>query len=76
MERQQLVESGLRFEPLSEQDAMRAARLRASTRKLGLSLADRCCLALASRLERPVLTADRAWADVDAGVDVRLIRGD
>jgi hypothetical protein len=29
---------------------------------LGLSLADRACLALAQRLELPVVTTDRAWA--------------
>jgi PIN domain nuclease of toxin-antitoxin system len=73
---EEVIEAGLALEPVSRSDAERAARLRATTRKLGLSLADRCCLALAARLERPVLTADRAWAEVDAGVEVRLIRDD
>lgn len=39
----------------------------------GLSLGDRCCLAVARALDVPVLTADRLWAAVDS-VDVRLIR--
>ncbi len=72
--RERLIEAGLELEPLSRSDAQQAARLHGSTRELGLSLADRCCLALAVRLERPVLTTDRAWAAVDAGVEVRLIR--
>jgi len=51
-----------------------AARLRGPTRTLGLSLADRLCFALAADLQTPVLTADRDWTKVDAGVEVRLIR--
>jgi PIN domain nuclease of toxin-antitoxin system len=69
-----VTDAGVSLEPLSAGDAERAARLRAKTRDLSLSLADRCCLALAARLERPVLTTDRAWAALDAGVEVRVIR--
>jgi ribonuclease VapC len=69
-----LNEAGLEFEPLSVADAESAARFRADTLEAGLSLADRCCLAFAVRLRRPVLTADASWAEVDVGADVRLIR--
>lgn len=55
-------------------DALEIARLRPVTRAAGLSLADRACLATGLRLRRPVLTADRASADLAAGVEVRLIR--
>jgi PIN domain nuclease of toxin-antitoxin system len=48
--------------------------LRPKTKQLGLSLADRACLALGASLERPVLTTDRAWERVDVGVDIRVIR--
>lgn len=48
--------------------------LRAASRKHGLSLGDRACLALAKARRAPALTGDRAWADIDAGVEVRLIR--
>jgi ribonuclease VapC len=58
----------------SETQAVAAGLLRATTRHLGLSLGDRCCLALAMELRAPVMTADRAWAGLDLGVEVRLIR--
>lgn len=51
-----------------------AALLRAPTRKLGLSLGDRCCLALAQRDDLTVLTTDQAWATLDIGVEIELIR--
>lgn len=54
--------------------AQRAGELRPLTRRLGMSLADRACLALAERERLPVLTADRSWRSLDIGIDVRLIR--
>ena len=54
--------------------AAMAARLKAPTRSVGLSLGDRACLALALRDQAPVLTGDRAWSKVDVGVEVVLIR--
>jgi ribonuclease VapC len=50
------------------------ARLRTTTRRRGLSLGDRACLALAESLGQPVLTTDRAWHDLSIGVEVCLIR--
>ncbi|WP_236627700.1 hypothetical protein [Caulobacter sp. B11] len=43
-------------------------------RHRGLSLGDRACLALAMREKLPVMTADRAWSDLDLPVEVVLIR--
>lgn len=54
--------------------ARAAGLMRAATRKRGLSLGDRACLALARARGAPALTADRAWTEVAAGVEVRLIR--
>jgi PIN domain nuclease of toxin-antitoxin system len=54
--------------------AMRTGELRPLTRRLGLSLADRACLALAERERACVLTADRAWSKIALGVDIRIIR--
>jgi ribonuclease VapC len=57
-----------------EAAALRAGALRPLTRHLGLSLGDRACLALAQATGLPVLTADKAWAELDLGVEVVLIR--
>jgi PIN domain nuclease of toxin-antitoxin system len=51
-----------------------AGELRKMTRRLGLSLGDRACLALAVERELPVLTAERAWTKLSIGVDIRLVR--
>ena len=51
-----------------------AGRIHAATRKRGVSLGDAVCLALALREDLPALTADRTWAPLDIGVEVRLIR--
>lgn len=51
-----------------------AASMKAITRRAGLSLGDRACLALGRHLSLPVMTADRDWLKVDVGVEVRLIR--
>ena len=67
-------ESGVTIEPFSEADAETTAHLWARTRHLGLSLADRACLALASRLGVPAVTADRAWTTLDLGIEVVCIR--
>ena len=44
----------------TREDAARTATLRTKSRRLGLSLGDRACLALGARLAIPVLSADRA----------------
>lgn len=54
--------------------AFRAGQLRPATRQRGLSLGDRACLALAAELGRPAITADRAWAELDLGIPIEVIR--
>jgi PIN domain nuclease of toxin-antitoxin system len=54
--------------------ALRAGAMRAATAKQGLSLADRACLALAEREGVPAMTADKAWAKVDLGIKIYVIR--
>ena len=51
-----------------------AGEMIARTRRRGLSLGDRACLALAARESLPAITADRVWAVLDLGIDIRLIR--
>lgn len=64
----------LRVVEFDEPQARLAAYLRPHTRCAGLSLGDRACLALGLRLGCPVITADSAWARVDVGVQIILIR--
>lgn len=64
----------LSIEPLTAADCVAVARLRPITKRQGLSLADRACLALAERLDVPALTADRKWLEADVAADVQLIR--
>lgn len=54
--------------------ARTAGAMYADTRKLGLSLGDRACLALAEELGLPALTADAAWSKVKTSIEVRQIR--
>jgi len=65
---------GISIEGFSAEDAETAAELWQPTRRAGLSLADRACLALARRLGVAAYTADRDWRKVDMGVEVVLIR--
>ena len=64
-----LASYGIQVEPVSGDDAEWAARR--WRRGEGLSLADRLCLALATRLDSDVLTADTLWGSSDR---VRQIR--
>ena len=54
-----LASHGVQVEPVTREDAERAAALWA--RGSGLSLADRLCLATGERLGATVWTADAAW---------------
>ena len=64
----------LTIEPFSDRQAESAAQLWPETRELGLSLADRACLALALEKSLPVLTTDRVWKKLKLGLEVRLMR--
>lgn len=67
--------TGVVIEPLDAHDAQLAGALRSVPGGTSLSLGDRCCLAVASRCDPPeVLTADRAWTQLDLPLQVRLIR--
>ncbi len=60
--------------PFDEQLAQDVAHLREQTKRFGLSLGDRACLALGLFLKVPILTADRRWGDLKLRVTLRFIR--
>ena len=60
--------------PFSEEDAIATGLLRPLTRSRGLSLGDRACIALGWRTGYRVLTADQAWAGLNLGIEIGLIR--
>ena len=57
-----------------DSQAIATGSLRKMTRKFGLSLGDRACLALAIREKATVLTADSAWSNLDLGIEIKVIR--
>ena len=60
--------------PFDRTQAAVAASLLPMTKPLGLSLADRCCLALGMIRRLPVLTADRDWQRLTLDIEIILIR--
>ena len=72
--RSALEDLGIEFRAFDSEAAYLTGALRAQTRKLGLSLGDRACVALGFQLSLPVLTADRNWKELDVGVEIRTIR--
>ncbi len=71
---QSLKALGLEIADFTEEDAQLAASLWPVTKELGLSLADRACLATGMRLQKAVITADQAWEAVNATIKIELIR--
>jgi PIN domain nuclease of toxin-antitoxin system len=72
--REALEPLDLDLHPFDATDAWSSGELARVTKNAGLSLGDRACLALGKRLARPVVTADRSWRDLKAGVKVIVIR--
>ncbi|MDQ3658834.1 MAG: type II toxin-antitoxin system VapC family toxin [Actinomycetota bacterium] len=70
-----LASLGLSVVPFCEREAAVAAVMWDETRRLGLGLADRACMATAVGFGLPALTADRPWVEVEwKGLSVDLIR--
>lgn len=60
--------------PFDREQGLIAGCLYPACKSLGLSLGDRACLALAKSKSLPVLTADKAWLELEVNVDVKPIR--
>ncbi len=65
---------GLTIVAFDEKAAYNAGALRAIEGGRSLSLGDRACLDLARSRAVAALTADRYWSQLDAGVEVIVIR--
>jgi PIN domain nuclease of toxin-antitoxin system len=61
-------------QPFTGEHARIAGDLIAITEKLGLSLGDRACLALAIALKAPVYTTEQLWRGLKLGVPIHVIR--
>lgn len=70
------LDTGIEIASFDQQQAVTAGQLASITRKAGLSLGDRSCLALAKTRGAEVLTADRPWVQVAdaAGLTITLLR--
>lgn len=60
--------------PFDVKQATLAGSLAVLTRKHGLSLGDRACLATGILLDAKVLTADTAWKNINVGIEIIQIR--
>lgn len=64
----------LQIVAFDERQELMAGYLRSLTKHLGLSLGDRACLALGLQQQCRVITADKAWAKLDLGIEIQVIR--
>lgn len=60
--------------PYTSEHARIAGDLITQTKKYGLSLGDRSCLALAIALNAPVYTTEQIWRDLKVGIPIHVIR--
>jgi PIN domain nuclease of toxin-antitoxin system len=66
---------GVDILPFTLDHSVRAGLLWETTRKAGLSLGDRACLALAASISGgTAITADRVWGELDVKIPVQVIR--
>lgn len=60
--------------PFDVAQAERSGELRAMTKKAGLSLGDRACIALGMQLGLAIYTTDAVWGNLGLPCDIRLLR--
>lgn len=69
-----IAELDLDVVPFDRVQAEAAGLLREMTRAAGLSLGDRCCLALAQQVGATAMTTDRAWEGLGGGIAIEVVR--
>ena len=69
-----MIELGCPILPVDAELGFRAGALGADGPARGLSLGDRCCIALAEREGLTALTADRAWSGLGLPIKIAMIR--
>ena len=72
--RELLTDLPIRIAVFDEGQAHTVGELRDQTRPLGLSIGDRACLGLAILESAGVVTADKAWRNLDLGIRMTFIR--
>jgi ribonuclease VapC len=65
---------GLEVVPFGAELSFRAGLLRPLTRRHGLSLGDRACLALGLEARLPVLTTEQRWSELGLDLRVEVVR--
>ncbi len=65
---------GLDVVAFSREQGRAAGLLRPETRRAGLSLGDRACLAVALERQAPAYTTDSVWAELGLDLEIRVIR--
>lgn len=66
------ADTGIEIAAFDQAQAVMAGRLARLTRKAGLSLGDRACLALAKLRQAEVLTADRPWQQIAGASELTI----
>ena len=69
-----LAKQNINVIPFDATHAVQTAAIWREGKPLGLSFADRACVALGMMLELPILTTDADMASTDLPVDIKLIR--
>lgn len=71
---EKLLGSPVELVDFSAAQAVIAAAMAPATKRVGLSLGDRACLALAHDRGIRALTADRAWGRLRIGIEIEMLR--
>ncbi len=60
--------------PFTTSQALTSAEIIKETKKYGLSLGDRACIALSMETGYPIYTADKMWQKLDLDLDIVYVR--